>query len=171
MLWASGANYGIRRTLPHMLGINIGFGSLILFCGLGLGVVFETFPLFQAFLKLAGSLYLLYLAYRIATASFSGEAQAAKPFNFWEAAGFQYANPKAWVMALTVMSAFATPQLSFIAKAFLITLIVMVVNLPCISVWALFGTAIGRFLKNSKVLMTFNLLMAGLLVGTILLLF
>jgi len=171
MLWASGANYGLRRTVPHLLGVNIGFGSLILLCGLGLGVVFETFPLFQTFLKVAGSLYLLYLAYRIATASFGGEARAAKPFSFWEAAGFQYANPKAWVMALTVMSAFAVPQLSFIAKAFLITLVVMMVNLPCISVWALFGTAISRFLKRPKVLMSFNLLMAGLLVGTVFLLF
>ena len=74
-------------------------------------------------------------------------------------------------MAVTVMSAFATPQLPFVSRALLITLIVMIINLPCISVWAFFGTAIGRFLKNSKVLMSFNILMAGLLVGTILLLF
>lgn len=174
---------GVGRELRHpahfatslrrqpLLGVNLGFGSLILLCGLGLGVLFEAFPLFQTFLKLAGSLYLLYLAYRIATASLGGEARVAQPFNFWEAAGFQYVSPKAWVMALTVMSAFAVPQLSFIAKAFLITLLVMTVNLPCISAWALFGTAIGRFLTNRKVLMGFNFLMAGLLIATILLLF
>lgn len=170
MLWTSGVNYGVRRTLPHMLGINFGFGSLVLLCGLGLGAIFETFPLFQTFLKGAGSLYLLYLAYRIATASFSSDAQVAKPFSFWEAAGFQYANPKAWVMAITVMSAFATPQLSFVTRALLITLVVMLINLPCISAWALFGTAIGRFLRHPKVLISFNILMAGLLVGTIFLL-
>ena len=79
MLWASGANYGFRRTVPHMLGINLGFGSLVLLCGLGLGVLFEAFPLFQTFLKVAGSLYLLYLAYRIATASFGGAAKVARP--------------------------------------------------------------------------------------------
>ncbi len=170
MLWASGANYGLKRTLPHLFGVNIGFGSLILLCGLGLGVLFETFPFFQTFLTVAGSLYLLYLAYRIATASFGAEAQAAQPLGFWEAAGFQYANPKAWVMGLTVMSAFTVPQLSLVTKAVFVTLVVMMVNLPCIGVWAVFGTALGRFLTNKRALMAFNFVMAGLLVGTIALL-
>ncbi len=171
MLWASGANYGFKRTLPHMLGINIGFGSLILVCGLGLGVLFESFPLIQNVLKVIGAGYLLYLAYRIATATFEGKANDAKPFNFWEAAGFQYANPKAWVMALTLMSTFALPDQSVFLSVLLITLIVMLINFPCISVWAAFGTAIGRFLTNKKVLLGFNLLMAALLVATIVLLF
>lgn len=167
MLWASGANYGVRRTLPHILGINLGFGSLVLLCGLGLGALFEAFPTVQTFLKIAGSLYLLYLAYRIATASFGGAASAGRPFTFWEAAGFQYANPKAWVMGLTVMSAFAFTGVPFAVKAVLITLVVMLVNLPCITVWAVFGTAIGRFLTNKRALLSFNLTMAALLVGTI----
>ena len=171
MLWASGANYGFKRTIPHMLGINIGFGSLVMLCGLGLGVLFETFPAFQTFLKLAGSLYLLYLAYRIATATFEGKASVPKPFNFWEAAGFQYANPKAWVFGLTLVSAFAVPEQPLILSVLSIALTVMLINFPCISVWAVFGTAIGRFLTNKSVLLWFNLLMAALLVGTIVLLF
>lgn len=171
MLWASGANFGFRRTLPHMLGINLGFGSLVLLCGLGLGVLFESFPAFQTFLKIAGSLYLLYLAYRIATASFGAEAKARQPLSFWEAAGFQYANPKAWVMGLTLMSTFVLPEQPLVLSVLSITLIVMLVNLPCIGVWAVFGTAIGSFLTNKKVLLGFNLLMAALLVATIILLF
>ena len=170
MLWASGANFGLKKTLPHMLGVNIGFGSLIFLCGLGLGIIFETFPLFQTFLKILGSIYLLYLAYRIATASFGGEQKVRQPLSFWEAAGFQYVNPKAWVMGLTLMSTFTIPQESFIVNAILITIVVMIFNFPCISVWAVFGTAIGRFLTNRKALLTFNFVMAGLLVGTILLL-
>ncbi|CAN5893145.1 hypothetical protein BH24DEI2_BH24DEI2_22790 [soil metagenome] len=78
--------------------------------------------------------------------------------------------PKAWVMRLTVMSAFVTPQLPFVVRALVITLVVMVVNLPCISVWAVFGTALGKFLTNRRVLLVFNFVMAGLLVGMILLL-
>lgn len=171
MLSASGANFGFKRTVPHILGVNIGFGSLIFLCGLGLGVLFETFPLFQTGLKLLGSLYLLYLAYRIATASSSTEARVAKPLSFWEAAGFQYANPKAWVFGLTAMSTFAVPNLSFLVKAILITLVVMLINFPCISTWVVFGTAIGRFLKNPKALVIFNSTMAALLVATIVLLF
>lgn len=168
MLWASGANYGLKKTLPHMLGITIGFGSLILLCGFGLGFIFERIPVFQTALKFIGALYLFYLAYRIATASFGGKKETQKPLSFFEAAGFQYANPKAWVMALSLMSTFVIPQTSFIMNVIIITLLVMLVNLPCISVWALFGTAIGRLLKNPRALTVFNFFMAALLVATVL---
>ncbi len=170
MLSASGANFGLKKTLPHILGVNIGFGSLIFFCGLGLGIIFETFPIFRTFLKIVGSAYLLYLAYRIATASFGNEKKVKQPLNFWEAAGFQYANPKAWVMGLTLMSTSVVPQVSFVVSATIITLVVMIVNFPCITAWVVFGTAIGRFLTNRNALLVFNFVMAGLLVGTILLL-
>ncbi len=167
MLSASGANYGLRRTIPHMLGVSIGFASLIFFCGLGLGAVFEQFPLIQTILKVVGSLYLLYLAYRIAKASFSDDHEVRKPFTFWEAAAFQYANPKAWVMALTTMSTLSIPHPSFVISAALTTLIVIIVNLPSITVWVLFGQAIGKLLKHKRALIVFNLVMAALLVGTI----
>ena len=170
MLWASGTNFGLRRTLPHIAGINIGFGSLVLVCGLGLGAVFEAYPAFQALLKAAGSLYLLYLAWRIFSASFRSSADARKPLSFWEAAGFQYANPKAWVMGITV-SAFAAPPLPFAVTALVIALVSVLVNLPCITVWALFGTALGSFLQHKRALLVFNSVMAALLVGTIFLLF
>ena len=171
MLWASGANYGFKRTLPHLLGVNIGFGSLIFLCGLGLGAIFEAVPVLQTVLKILGALYLLYLAYRTATASFGSEAKNQKPLSFLEAASFQYANPKAWVMGLTAMSTFAIPSVHFASSAVLITLVVTLVNLPCISTWALFGVIIGRFLTNARTLLLFNFTMAGLLVGTVVLLF
>ncbi|MCA9837404.1 MAG: LysE family translocator [Trueperaceae bacterium] len=171
MLWASGANFGFKRSLPHMLGINLGFGSLLLLCGLGLGALFEQFPLFQLLLKIGGSLYLVYLAYRIATASGIKQGEAAKPINFWEAASFQYINPKAWVMGLTAMSAFVLPQGSFILSTLVITLIFMLVNLPCISVWVIFGSAMGRFLTNPKLRLAFNLTLSALLIGIIFMLF
>ena len=167
MLSASGANYGLRRTIPHMLGVTIGFASLVFLCGLGLGAIFESFPVIQTILKVVGSLYLLYLAYRIARASFSDDQEVRKPFTFWEAAAFQYANPKAWVMALTTMSTLSVPSPNFVLSAAITTFIVMLVNLPSISVWVLFGQAIGQFLKNKRALITFNLIMAALLVGTI----
>jgi threonine/homoserine/homoserine lactone efflux protein len=169
LLWASGANFGLRRTLPHLLGVNLGFASLLLLIGLGLGAVFEALPALQLALKIVGSLYLLYLAYRLATASFSGGGESGRPFTFLEAAGFQYANPKAWVFGLTLMSAFALPEGGLLLGVALATLVVMVVNLPCIGVWVLFGSAIGRFLRHPRALLVFNLAMAGLLVATILL--
>lgn len=169
MLWASGANYGFKRSLPHMLGISIGFASLFLVCGLGLGALFEAYPVIQTVLKVVGSVYLLYLAFRIATASFEGKQEDKKPLNFFEAAGFQYANPKAWVFALTTASSFSLLGSNFILNALSISLVLMLVNFPCICVWTAFGTAIGRFLSNKRALMSFNFVMAGLLVATILL--
>lgn len=171
MLWASGANYGFRRTLPALLGVNVGFSSLIFLCGLGLGAIFEAFPVLQNALKVAGALYLLYLAYRTATASFGGEVNDQKPLSFLEAASFQYINPKAWVMGLTATGAFSIPQVHFVVSAALVTLVVTVINLPCISVWAAFGTVIGRFLTGRRARFSFNLVMAALLVGTVALLF
>lgn len=171
MLWASGANHGFRGTLPALLGVNIGFSSLIFLCGLGLGAVFEAFPVLQLLLKIAGALYLLYLAHRTAIASFGGKATDQKPMSFLEAASFQYVNPKAWVMGLTAMSAFSIPQVHFVVSAALVTLVVTVVNLPCISVWAAFGTVIGGFLTGRRARLFFNLIMAALLVATVALLF
>jgi len=150
-----------------MLGVTLGFASLVFVCGLGLGAIFEQFPVIQNILKVVGSLYLLYLAYRIARASFSDNQNVRKPFTFLEAAAFQYANPKAWVMALTTMSTLSIPNPSFVISAALTTLVVMVINLPSITVWVLFGQAIGQFLKNKRALIIFNLVMAALLVGTI----
>lgn len=171
MLWASGANYGFKRTLPHLLGVNLGFGSLIFLCSLGLGAVFEVVPILQTVLKVVGALYLLYLAYRTATASFQNVAGGQKPLSFLEAASFQYANPKAWVMGLTAVSAFVIPNMHFLGNAALITFVVAIVNLPCIGVWAIFGAMLGRFLTNRKARLVFNFVMAGLLVGTVVLLF
>ena len=171
MLWASGANYGFRATIPHMLGIWLGFASLLLCCGLGLGAIFTAFPVFQLVLKVIGSVYLTYLAYRIAKASFEADVEKRKPFSFWEAAGFQYANPKAWVFTITVMSSYRFVELTVLENIALIVISSMIVNAPCLSAWTLFGTAIGRFLQDNRIRITFNLTMSLLLLLTIVLLY
>ena len=115
MLLASGVNFGLRRTLPHTLGISSGFCILLLAVGLGLGFLFTSFPLLQVALKILGSLYMLYLALRIATSrSFNQKGDQAshkqsRPMTFMEAALFQWVNPKAWVMAISSMSLYTNP--------------------------------------------------------------
>ncbi|MFM8614006.1 MAG: LysE family translocator, partial [Alphaproteobacteria bacterium] len=99
MLTASGANFGFRRAVPHMLGIILGFPAMVLAIGLGLGTVFTALPWLHLALKYVGAAYMLYLAWRIATAGRGKGAGAAKPIGFFEAAGFQWVNPKAWIMA------------------------------------------------------------------------
>ena len=91
MLWASGLNYGFRRTIPHLAGINIGFVSLLLAVSFGLGALFQRWEWMGVALRIVGSIYLLYLAYRVATAGSAEKADTTKPFTFWEAAAFQYA--------------------------------------------------------------------------------
>lgn len=164
MLTASGANYGFRRTLPHIFGI-LG-GCFVLFAGiaLGLGILFERYPLVQTVLRVVGSLYLLYLAWRIATApppdlTRRGEG---RPLAFWQAAAFQFANPKAWVMGLALMAGFLPEGGDTLVNALLLAGFAELVALPCIALWAGFGIAIGRWLDTPRAWRIFNALMGAL---------
>ncbi|MBH8580447.1 LysE family translocator [Bisbaumannia pacifica] len=170
MLTASGANYGFLRTLPHIFGI-LG-GCFLLFAGiaLGLGLLFERFPLVQTALRLIGSAYLLYLAWRIASAPppdlrRRGEG---RPLTFWQAAAFQFANPKAWVMGLALMAGFLPEDGDIWLNALLLAAFAELVALPCIAVWAGFGTAIGRWLDSPRAWRVFNALMGALTAACVL---
>lgn len=167
MLLASGANFGIRRSLPHMLGVWIGFMVLILSCGLGLGALFAAFPPLHAALKLAGGLYLLWLAWKIARSDgIGGGASSAQPMTFLQAAAFQWVNPKAWAMAIGAVATYA-PRDHYLVGIVLVTLVSGTVNLPAIAVWMALGTAIRRFLDRPKTLRAFNWTMAALLVASL----
>ncbi len=164
MLTASGANFGFLRTLPHMLGI-LG-GCFLLFAGiaLGLGLLFERYPLVQTILRVVGSGYLLYLAWRIATAPppdlrRRGEG---RPLSFWQAAAFQFANPKAWVMGLALMAGFLPGDGNTLVNALLLAGFAELVALPCIALWAGFGMAIGRWLDTPRAWRIFNGVMGAL---------
>jgi len=107
MLLASGVNYGFVRSLPHVLGISIGFGVMVVGVGAGLGRLFEDYPSLYAALRIVGGAYLLYLAWQIATAAPMQDASPnGRPFGFWKAAGFQWVNPKAWIMAIGAITAY-----------------------------------------------------------------
>ncbi|RWF55800.1 MAG: LysE family translocator [Mesorhizobium sp.] len=168
MLLASGVNFGFAKTIPHMLGISIGFLVLLLAVGFGLGAVLTAFPALHTGLKIAGGVYLLYLAWKIAMSrSLSGKGEAnARPMRFIDAAAFQWVNPKAWVMAITAMVVYAIPEHPFLSVA-LISIAFTVVNLPSVSVWAGFGMALRRFLSNPVRLKWFNIAMGVLLAATL----
>ncbi len=168
MLLASGVNFGFVRTVPHMLGIGIGFLVLLLAVGFGLGAVLTAFPALHTVLKVAGGAYLLYLAWKIAMSrSMGAEAGAkARPMNFLEAAAFQWVNPKAWVMAITAMAVYTNPDKPFLSVA-LISLSFAVVNLPSVSTWAGFGTGLRGFLSDPVRLKWFNMAMGALLAATL----
>ncbi|RWL03362.1 MAG: LysE family translocator [Mesorhizobium sp.] len=168
MLLASGVNFGFSKTIPHMLGISIGFLVLLLAVGFGLGAVLIAFPVLHTALKVAGGVYLLYLAWKIAMSrSLSGKGEAkARPMRFIDAAAFQWVNPKAWVMAITAMAVYAVPEHPFLSVA-LVSIAFTVVNLPSVSVWAGFGTALRGFLSDPLRLKWFNIAMGVLLAATL----
>ncbi|MES1932456.1 hypothetical protein T35B1_07596 [Salinisphaera shabanensis T35B1] len=173
MLTASGARYGYRRTLPHIAGILGGCVVLFVAIALGLGAVFERYESVQWALRLAGSAYLLYLAWRIATAPPPNldDAQAARPLNIWEAAAFQFANPKAWIMGLTLTASFLPANGSLMLNALLLALLMEAAAFPCISFWALFGRTLGSRLRSARSWRVFNVLMGALTAACVVLIF
>jgi threonine/homoserine/homoserine lactone efflux protein len=160
MLVASGAHHGYRRTLPAILGINAGGAVQTFVTCMGLGALFEAWPALHAALKLAGTLYMLVLAWRLA-ASPALQDRPPERLGFAQAALFQAVNPKAWLKAVTIASVFMPTQLGMAEGALVVSLIGAVIGFPCISVWALFGSWIGRFLSSPGRQRAFNAIMAA----------
>jgi len=164
MLFTSGVNFGFRRTIPHMLGIGAGFLSLLLGVGLGLGALLHTVPLLYTVLKFAGGAYLLWIAWKIGSSrSLSEGKTSAAPMSFLSAAAFQWINPKAWVMAVTAMATYTNPDVYFIS-VLIVGFAFALVNVPSVSTWAGFGSALRDWLSDPKRLKWFNITMALLLV-------
>lgn len=165
MVTASGANFGFLRTIPHMLGVSFGFPVMLLAVGLGLGQALQAAPQVHAVLRWVAAAYLLYLAWRIATAGGPGEAEArGRPFTFLQAALFQWVNPKAWVIALSAVATYTSPDGDTLAEILLIGAVFVVAAFLSLAVWAAFGTLIAGLLRSPGALRAFNLAMAGLLV-------
>ena len=168
MLLASGVNFGFRRSLPHMAGVAIGFLWLILAVGFGLGALLTLYPPLHSALRIAGGAYLLYLAWKIANARAlsDGKDGTAKPLTFFQAAMFQWVNPKAWVMAVTAMAVYTDPARPFLS-VILVGAVFALVNAPCISSWTLFGVAMRQFLSDPVRLKWFNITMGLALAATL----
>ncbi|MDA1091429.1 MAG: LysE family translocator [Proteobacteria bacterium] len=166
MLMASGANFGFRRTLPHMLGVALGFVFMLSLIGVGLVRVFDAFPVSYILLKGFSVIYLLYLAFKIATAAPMQNADSVgRPFTFLQAALFQWVNPKGWAMALTAVSVYAPSQSP--AAIGIVALVFGAINLPSVSTWTLMGQQIQRLLTSPRRLRAFNIAMAALLVASL----
>jgi threonine/homoserine/homoserine lactone efflux protein len=164
MLFASGVNFGFRRTIPHMFGIGVGFFSLLIGVGLGLGALLHTVPMVYTALKFAGGAYLVWIAWKIGSSRTLSEGKAgAVPMTFVQAAAFQWINPKAWVMAVTAMATYTTEQ-SYQASVLIVGAIFAIVNVPSVSTWAGFGSALRQWLSEPARLKWFNITMAVLLV-------
>ncbi|SMR70799.1 Threonine/homoserine/homoserine lactone efflux protein [Aliiroseovarius halocynthiae] len=166
MLMASGANFGFIRTIPHMLGVGLGFTLMVVLVGAGLMQLFDAYPVSYLALKTGSVLYLLWLAWKIARASEPGTGKTGgTPMTFLQASAFQWVNPKAWAMALTAISAYAPSR--DLGAVVLVALIFGAVNLPSVSTWTILGQKIRVILTNPTRLRAFNITMALLLVATL----
>ncbi len=169
MVMASGANFGVRRTLPHMAGILLGFNFMIWMVGAGLIGVLEAIPSSFMILKWVSSIVLLYLAWKVANAAAPGEnpeAIAGKPLTFFQGAAFQWVNPKAWALSLAAVGTYASdahPILSLAA----VSVIFLAAGIPSVGSWLLLGTQLRQFLTNATRLRIFNWTCAVLLAATL----
>ena len=164
MLLASGVNFGLRPTVPHMLGIGLGFFAMLLIVGFGLGALVLSSPLLLKLLRGCAIAYMLYLAWGLArSGKLSATGDAKRPMRFVEAVAFQWVNPKAWAMALTAAAVYVNPAHLLISVP-TVSVIFAMINLPCVSAWASFGVLLRQVLQNPVRLRFFNLIMAALLV-------
>ncbi len=163
MLLASGANFGLRRTAPQILGISCGLGFMVLSMGFGLGGLFRAYPVLHEILRWVGAAYMLWLAWKIGTSRTVGDREMGKPMSFLQAAAFQWVNPKAWAMALGAVTTYA-PEGGGWTIVPLLAGTFMLIGAPCSTAWAGFGQGLRPFLDRPAVLRTFNVTMAVLLV-------
>ncbi len=164
MLMASGANFGFRQTLPHLAGVVLGFAAMVILVGVGLAGIFAAAPWLYEIMRWAGAAYLVFLAYKIATAKGLGASDSAgRPITFWQAVAFQWVNPKAWSMVLSVVTVFAPPQPT-VWHIGLLALLLFLIGLPCSLIWMGFGVGLKDVLSKPSTLRAFNVTMAVLLV-------
>ena len=168
MLLSSGLTYGFRRTLPHVVGITIGFAFMVGAVGLGLGTIFITYPVLQTILKYAGVAYLIYLAVHIAMSGPATPDQddARGPMTFWGAAMFQWINVKGWVMVIGTITAYAGIASFPWNIVIQVGLSLLLGTLSC-AAWAAFGSALRPILTSARAVRAFNIVMALLLLASL----
>jgi len=167
MLMASGVNFGLRRTIPHLMGVVLGFAFMVAVVGAGLDVVFARFPALLPAMRYVGAAYMLWLAAKLALSGpLSDSSGAKRPLGFFGAAAFQWVNPKGWVMAVSALTTYAVAA-DYSQSVLIVALVYGLVALPSSGSWAVFGNAMRRILAEARFVRPFNIVMALLLVASI----
>jgi threonine/homoserine/homoserine lactone efflux protein len=167
ILWASGLRFGYRRTLSHVLGTALGIGGLVVVASVGLGELVKAVPALELALKVGGSVYLLWLAFLVARSSTASRSSVARPLGVWQAAAFQWVNPKGWIFALTAVGTFLPGGLHRAAGVGLATAVLMGVVVVTASIWALGGAALSRWVDDPRSHRAVSLVLAVLLVASV----
>lgn len=165
MVMACGAQYGIRKSMPAVVGVNTGFPIMVVLVGLGIGGLLHSSPAIYEVLRVIGAAYLLYLAYRIATAPVATDeaAAAGKPLTFRGTALFQFVNPKAWVMIVGALVTYSGLGGDYFVRVLQIALIFLVFGTPCTFSWVAIGAGLKKVIRKPAQFRALNITMAGLL--------
>jgi threonine/homoserine/homoserine lactone efflux protein len=166
MLTASGIKFGFKKTIPHLIGIPFGHVIQITLVCFGLGNLFQKYPLVQNYLKWLCFFYLLYLGWKIIGSFSEHKKESGRPLKLYEAALFQFMNPKAWVVALTASTAFFPVNENFYLATTFVALTAPFICFPSICLWALFGSSIKILIKNAKIKKIVEYFLAVLLIFT-----
>ena len=164
LLWASGALFGLRRTVRHIVGTALGIGAMALAVGAGLGALIAAVPQLAFAMRVAGSLYLLFLAFQVARLHGLGHEGLARPLGLRQAAAFQLLNPKAWIFALGAVTTFRPPDLDVVAGTAFVAATMVVVILPSATLWAAAGGVLAGWLEDDRRRRAVSLILAGLIV-------
>ena len=168
MLAASGANFGFKASLPHILGVSMGFISLVIAAGFGLASLFATFPNLYDIMKIISFMFLIYLAWRIGSAGREKAHRPNKPLRFWQAALFQFVNPKGVSVIISSVTAYTSSATTLASEVFVLFVVFSLVTVGSTLTWTLFGLVIGKVLNTQKRLRLFNIAMASLLLVSLL---
>ena len=163
----SGFNFGIKKTLPHIFGVTFGFTSLVLFLSIGLINVFKLFPIIQIVMRYLGTIFLIYLSYKIAFSGTSNETKKENPVKFFETFLFQYLNPKGVTVAIIVVSTYVELGENYINYATQIVALAFLFSITSITLWTFVGKFLRKFATNDKFIKYFNYVMSGLLLLSI----
>jgi|TARA_B100001939_G_scaffold195403_1_gene168145 threonine/homoserine/homoserine lactone efflux protein len=163
----SGFNFGVKKTIPHILGVTLGFTSLVIFLSVGLINIFKLFPLIQIIIKYLGTLFLIYLAYKIAFSKTSDDTTKENPVKFIETFLFQYLNPKGVTVAIIVVSTYVELGENYLNYATQVILLAFLFSITSITLWTLIGKFLRKFATNDKFIKYFNYAMSSLLLLSI----
>ena len=169
LLWASGATFGFRRTVPHVLGTAVGLGSMALASAAGIAALVAAVPALGVVMRVVGSAYLVFLAWQIARSGSLRAGSAARPMSLLEGTAFQWVNPKAWIFALGAVTTFRPPAMDAAIGTLLIAAVMMVVIVPSAGLWAGFGNALGSLLERDRTRRIVSVVLAALVIATIVL--
>ncbi|WP_435151642.1 LysE family translocator [Candidatus Pelagibacter bacterium nBUS_44] len=163
----SGFNFGIKKTIPHILGTTLGFTSLVLLLTIGLINVFKLFPIIQIIIRYLGTVFLIYLAYKIASSTASDEIKKENPVKFIETFLFQYLNPKGVMVAIIVVSSYVELGENYLNHATQVVALAFLFSSTSITLWTFIGKFLRKFATNDKFIKYFNYAMSGLLLLSI----